>query len=675
MAHAPLAGVLRHIRLLIGSRDDCPRSDGQLLQQFVEGRDESAFAELVGRHGPMVLGVCRRVLGDPHDADDAFQATFLILTRKARSLRQWGSLGNWLYTVAYHLALRARATAARRRAQERQVEDMPEPEATLEPWRELSPRLDGEVNRLPAKYRAPVVLCYIEGKTNEEAAAELGWPAGTVKCRLARARELLRRRLVGNGVALEVGLLTPALTEQATAAVSASLLETTLRTASLFAAGEIVAATSISGRAVPLAEGALRTMFVHKLQAVAAVLVTLGLVSGSAGVWMQAAPAEPAAENESAVVARAEAPDAPAETAVAREKDVPRPGERARSARRALAQYVTVPAIAPNTSLEDAVKILSEQFKIPIDIDMKAFEAIGVARAQEQPVELPKMTNVRLGAVLKRLTAQVRGDQYTGTYLVKPSGVEVTTTYHQWLEAGADWNPPNGGTNENLNPFAGPGPAPADDAPIVARELGYFGNLRRMTTVVHVDYERLPLVEALRDLADDTGFDILIDPRVADKAKAPVTLGLNAVWLDNALNLLTEMTDLDWYWMDKVAFITTKENAKARRDKIKAASAEQPRPVEKQPENRKSVSVNCSDQPLVDVLRGLAGVQTVVDGRALEKAGAKITARFDQVPPEAALRILADMADLAVVPLDRVFYITSKENARAMQGQPAKPEK
>src|SRR5262249_15064570 len=156
------AGVLRHLRRLIGPRCADPQTDGQLLQRFVVERDDAAFTELVRRHGPMVLGVCRRVIGDQHDADDAFQATFLVLTRNARALNQLGWLGNWLYTVAYRLAWRTRATAARRRAQERQVEDMPEPTVADQAWRELHPLLDSEVNRLPAKYRAPVVLCYLE---------------------------------------------------------------------------------------------------------------------------------------------------------------------------------------------------------------------------------------------------------------------------------------------------------------------------------------------------------------------------------------------------------------------------------------------------------------------------------------------------------------------------------
>src|SRR5262249_48128930 len=155
---------------------------------------------LVRRHGPLVLGVCRRVLRDRHAAEDAFQATFLILLRRARSLDRRGSVASWLYTVAYHVALRARADAARRPPPARPVPQPPEAG-----WADLQPVLDEELGRLPDSYRAVVVLCYLEGKTNVEAARLLGWPVGTVKGRLARARDLLRARLTRRGITLSAG--------------------------------------------------------------------------------------------------------------------------------------------------------------------------------------------------------------------------------------------------------------------------------------------------------------------------------------------------------------------------------------------------------------------------------------------------------------------------------------
>lgn len=179
-------------------------SDGLLLARFHRDGDETAFALLVQRHGPMVLSVCRRVLGDSPDADDAFQVTFLVLVRKAASLRQPTSLAAWLHGVAHRTALKARANAARRCAVERQTEPMlpsEPPDDELSDC-ELHAALDEELNRLPEKYRAPLVLCYLEGLTNEQAARRLGWRVGSMSYRLARGRELIRRRLDQRGFVL-----------------------------------------------------------------------------------------------------------------------------------------------------------------------------------------------------------------------------------------------------------------------------------------------------------------------------------------------------------------------------------------------------------------------------------------------------------------------------------------
>jgi RNA polymerase sigma factor (sigma-70 family) len=191
-----------------GPAADAP-TDGELLARFAGGGDRAAFAEIVRRHGPLVLGVCRRVLGHRPDADDAFQATFLILARKAERIDRPERLGNWLYGVATRVAFKARSTAARWRARESRVEPMaPAPDPLLGlAMRELQLALDEELNRLPERHRVPLVLCYLEGKTHEEAADELGCPTGSMSWRLGRAREALRRRLVRRGLTLSVGLV------------------------------------------------------------------------------------------------------------------------------------------------------------------------------------------------------------------------------------------------------------------------------------------------------------------------------------------------------------------------------------------------------------------------------------------------------------------------------------
>jgi RNA polymerase sigma factor (sigma-70 family) len=232
MAAASLGTVLRHLRTLTGRGAGAERTDGELLQAFVRRRDQTAFATLVRRHGPMVQGVCRRVLQDAHDAEDAFQATFLVLVQQAEAIRKLDSVGSWLYGVAYRTALRAKSDAARRRNRERQVVPM----TTEEPpgaaaWQEMRAVLDEELHRLPEKYRAPFVLCYLEGHTNEQAARRLGFPLGSLSKRLARARHLLRNQLSRRGVTLSTGLLFMLLAERATARVTAPVVQATVHTA------------------------------------------------------------------------------------------------------------------------------------------------------------------------------------------------------------------------------------------------------------------------------------------------------------------------------------------------------------------------------------------------------------------------------------------------------------
>jgi RNA polymerase sigma factor (sigma-70 family) len=171
-------------------------TDRQLLERFVTGGDEAAFEVLVERYGPMVLGVCRRVLGDATDAEDAFQATFLVLVRKARSISMPDLLGNWLYGVAYRIARKARAQRAKRAQLKQPTAAMTSTDPLMEAaLRELQAQLDEELERLPTKYRAPLVLCYLEGMSNRDAAERLGWPIGSISHRLARGREILRKRL------------------------------------------------------------------------------------------------------------------------------------------------------------------------------------------------------------------------------------------------------------------------------------------------------------------------------------------------------------------------------------------------------------------------------------------------------------------------------------------------
>jgi RNA polymerase sigma factor (sigma-70 family) len=256
-------------------------SDGELLSGFIERRDESALAALVQRHGAMVWGVCRRLLSH-HDAEDAFQATFLVLVRKAGSIAPRAMVGNWLYGVAHQTALQARRTAARRRAREVQVTEMPDTEAEQQDqWADVQPLLDQELSRLPDKYRAVIVLCDLECRTRKEAARQLAVPEGTVAGRLARARAMLAKRLVRRGVSLSGGALAAVLAQNvASAGLPGSVVSTTISAASGFAAGQ-AAAGPVSVKVAALAEGVLRAMMMSKLKAVVAIVLLLGfLVTG-----------------------------------------------------------------------------------------------------------------------------------------------------------------------------------------------------------------------------------------------------------------------------------------------------------------------------------------------------------------------------------------------------------
>jgi RNA polymerase sigma factor (sigma-70 family) len=269
-------------------------TDGQLLDQFVARREEAAFEALVRRHGPMVLGVCRRILNDGHDAEDAFQATFLVLVRKAASIVPRAVVGNWLYGVAYRTALKARTQAARRRAKEKQAKPVPHAEESDRPWDELLPLLDQEMSGLPDKYRVPIVLCDLEGKTRKEAARYLGWPEGTLSSRLALGRARLARRLSrASGKMLSGATLALALSQKtASACVPGSLLAVTVKAATLVAAGQSAAGGIISIPVAALTKGVLQAMLLSKVKIAAVVLLGLAVIgtgTGWIGGWMPAA--------------------------------------------------------------------------------------------------------------------------------------------------------------------------------------------------------------------------------------------------------------------------------------------------------------------------------------------------------------------------------------------------
>lgn len=285
-----ISDVVQHLRRAILQHDEAGVTDGQLLGRFIEQSDEAAVAALVRRHGLMVWGVCRRILRTHHDAEDAFQATFLVLVRKAGSVRKREMVGNWLYGVAHQTALKARESAAKTFARERQVVVMPEPtvrESDLSS--DLQAVLDQELSRLPDKYRVGIVLCDLEGKTRKEAARQLGLPEGTLAGRLTRGRAMLAKRLIRSGLAVLGGTLATELAQQAaTGAVPTSVMTSTIKAATVFAAGQTTAGL-ISAKVVTLTEGTVKAMFLAKLKSIVAVVVMLGFVATGATIFCRSA--------------------------------------------------------------------------------------------------------------------------------------------------------------------------------------------------------------------------------------------------------------------------------------------------------------------------------------------------------------------------------------------------
>src|SRR5262245_44904883 len=349
-------GVLHGLNRLAAG-EAATLSDGQLLRRFALDRDDGAFAALIQRHGPLVYGVCRNVLRHEHDAEDAFQATFLVLARRAGAIREELALSSWLYRVAHRVATKARLAADRRRRREAAASRPDEDRLAGDlAWRELQAMLDLALNRLPYKYRAPSVLCLLPGKSKPEAAAALGWKEGTVSSRLAQAREKLRARLARRGVTLSAILSGLAISEHGTAtAVPAALATATTQAALAFVAGRAVAEVPAA-----LARTVLRGMSLARLRPLG---IALALVGVAATVAVTARPWQPASAEPTPphpVVVTPPAPDPVAPPAppappkpMTVEGEVPGPGGRPIPNAR-----LTVGAI-PNPTVRDVVNAAS----------------------------------------------------------------------------------------------------------------------------------------------------------------------------------------------------------------------------------------------------------------------------------------------------------------------------
>jgi RNA polymerase sigma factor (sigma-70 family) len=318
MPQGPINEVVRRLRHSLEDRDAARLSDGQLLEAYRGRGEAAAFGELLRRHGPMVFGVCHRMLRSADDAEDAFQATFLILIRKAASVRPAERVGNWLYGVAWHTARKARAMNERRRAREKPLAAAVEPAAPGQEREELHEWLDTAVRGLPDAYRTVVVLCELEGRTLQDAAQQLGWPVGTVAGRLSRARQLLARRLRARPAVLAAGIPLVA-AELASAQVPPALAARVLLTNELLATG-LPLPGSVPARVAALAEQVMKSLWLSGLRRLVAVVVVLGLLGLGVAAWCQSPAPRPEEAGEPRALADQPVPKAdpkPGEAAMA----------------------------------------------------------------------------------------------------------------------------------------------------------------------------------------------------------------------------------------------------------------------------------------------------------------------------------------------------------------------
>ncbi len=405
--------------------------DRELLGRFVERQEADAFEAIVQRHGPMVWGVCRRVLRDRHDAEDAFQATFLVLARRSASVMPREKLGNWLYGVAYQTARKARATRDKRRIREGRVPAQPEPMAASDSPDAAIEALERELSRLPEKYRIPIILCELEGNTHLETARQLGWPVGTVSSRLVRGKTLLAKRLSRPGTILTVSSLASLLAQDAASATMPThLVGSTAQAASLVAAGGALSAGMVSADVAALTGEVLKIMLLGKLKlAMTAVLGCLVLAAGATRFAYLAVAADPVKNAKPEI--KADEPAAPPRAENNKASTLPRSLNRRDPAMERQTEKIfdtldrTVEVRFPNeTPLEEFLKFVQVQSQspelptgIPIYVD-----PVGLQEA-EKTLQSPIILDV--GSIPLRTSVKLALRQLGLVYRVKDGFMKI----------------------------------------------------------------------------------------------------------------------------------------------------------------------------------------------------------------------------------------------------------
>lgn len=536
-------------------------TEWELLERFVSRGDSLAFEALVARLGPMVLGTCRPLLLHPDDVDDAFQATFLVLLRRARTLGPADAIGAWLHGVAVRVAMRARSDTARRERHERL--------GIAAEWAEVSPVkrdpeigriLDEEINRLPPKYKAPIVLCYLEGRTHEEAARQLCWPVGSVKGRLARARSLLASRLTRRGVASSAGALSLVLFPgtRSEAAVPAPLLESTCRAATQISAGKLpglVVSTSIAG----LLRGVLTTMMLEKVKLLIPLLIVSGAVLSGAGVMARQQAGRPAEGPRE----RAQRPT-PLNVASHTADDVRKPvvqtiGRRKSVPTRTEDLYRELVEAARGAYLASAEEMRAGRGSL-----LRVYQASRqILDAQRNEAKSPEETSRAIEAHIDRIRSLENRFELGSTD--RAEAVAILAEAQLWLAQAKD-------AGKEVREARKPSPTKPDDfVPAPGSKPGK--DVRSRTVLMKLDMpvamsfpNETPLEDVLKYLKQattgpaDAGIPIYVDPLGLQKANIAMTSGvmidLEGIPLRRSLQLVLSQLGLVYFVDDGILCIT-----------------------------------------------------------------------------------------------------------------------
>jgi RNA polymerase sigma factor (sigma-70 family) len=530
-------------------------TDAALLARFVNLADESAFAGLVRRHGPIVWSVCLRRLGQQADAEDAFQAVFLALAKSARGIQRGETLPGWLYRVAYLISLKAAGKRARHPVASLPQGEIPMPDSSRPAWEcdELRAVVDHEVARLPDKLRAVVVLCLIEGRTNTEAAGILAIPTGTVDSRLNAARKQLQAALTRRGVACGAAVGLEQLLGAPLAATEAvhDLVSRTI---------QAVLADTLAPAVRELAQGVLLVTST-KMRFLAGLGIILGLLGGAgAGIMMALGEEKPKQTSvEKKDIGAANPPPTTSTKGVPPAKTRPA-GEPVKE----LSELVGKGVKPDGASIGDIFQHIEDSTDLVIRVDVAAFRRLGVvgtamgdavgtstaqflANVYSSKISLPRRVDrISLEDMLSDALAQVESP-WPCTYQLRGSQIVIVPAYSPPVRPGLD---PLAANTTNLD----------IDTPVLPqREM----NEQIYGGVVRVSASKMPLVDVLADLRKQTGANIVLDPRCStgDK-KEPLTITLNDVRLYDALRVVADMAQLKLVYAGNIYYITTPANAR-----------------------------------------------------------------------------------------------------------------